>query len=87
MKYQKICIIGDGLSGLVIATALADLDLNIDIYYQDSKVSYKQDGRTTAISESNFRFLSKKINIKNQNSLHIQHTIITIIVCVHNYFK
>ena len=49
MKYQKICIIGDGLSGLVIATALADLDLNIDIYYQDSKVSYKQDGRTTAI--------------------------------------
>ena len=67
MKYQKICIIGDGLSGLVIATALADLNLNIDIYYQDSKISYKKDRRTTAISESNFRFLSKKINIKNQN--------------------
>ncbi len=67
MKYQKICIIGDGLSGLVIAASLADLDLNIDIYYQDPKTSYKRDGRTTAISESNFRFLSKKINLKNQD--------------------
>ena len=66
MKYQKICIIGDGLSGLVIAASLADLDLNIDIYYQDPKKSYKRDGRNTEISENNFRLQIKKINHKNK---------------------
>ena len=34
MKYQKICIIGDGLSGLVTALALKQLDLNIDLFYK-----------------------------------------------------
>ena len=29
MKYQNICIIGDGLAGLTTAMALKDLNLNV----------------------------------------------------------
>ncbi len=67
MKYQKISIIGDGLSGLVMAASLSNLNLNIDIYYQNSKSNYKKDKRVTAISESNYKFLKTKIKMKYQN--------------------
>ena len=30
MKKQKICIIGDGLSGLTAALALSNLDIEVD---------------------------------------------------------
>ena len=61
MKKQKICIIGDGLSGLTTALILKKLDINIDIYYSKKGVALKKDSRTTAISNSNLNFLKKNL--------------------------
>ena len=56
MKNQKICIIGDGLTGLTAALVLKNLNLNIDLYMPKKK-STKIDKRITAVSESNYQFL------------------------------
>ena len=64
MKKHKICIIGDGLSGLIAAQILGKLDIEIDLI---SKQSQKKviDNRTTAISPSNYKFISKYL-LKNR---------------------
>ena len=65
MKKQRICIIGDGLSGLTSALALKNLqNIELDLILNDTKKF--GDSRTTAISESNFKFL--KTIIKNFDS-------------------
>ena len=49
MKKHKICILGDGLSGLITAEVLGKLDVNIDLI--SKKIQKKiTDNRTTAIS-------------------------------------
>ena len=65
MKNQKVCIIGDGLAGLTAAIALKKLNLNIDLFHRKHNKNSKQDKRTTAISESNYQFLKKQVNLKN----------------------
>ena len=65
MEKQRICIIGDGLSGLTSAIVLNNLP-NIEVHLILRKLHKKQDKRTTAISESSFNFL--KNNLKNLNS-------------------
>jgi 2-octaprenyl-6-methoxyphenol hydroxylase len=67
MKKQKICIIGDGLSGLTTALALKNLNLDIDIYYKKKNKKFA-DKRTTAISESNYKYLIKYLSPKNRSS-------------------
>ena len=66
MKKHKICIIGDGLSGLITAQILSTLDIEIDLI---SKKSQKKniDNRTTAISPSNYKFISKYLLKKRAN--------------------
>lgn len=64
MKLQKICIIGDGLSGLAVAAALQNLNLDIDLYCKKNKFSFGSDNRTTAISDSNLKFIITKILLK-----------------------
>ncbi len=66
MKKQRICIIGDGLSGLITAQILSKLDVQIDLF---SKKKQKKipDNRTTAISPSNYEFVLKSLGIKNSN--------------------
>ena len=56
MKKQKICIIGDGLTGLTTSLALKNSAVEIDLYYE-SFGEGKIDKRITAISESNYMFL------------------------------
>ncbi len=65
MKYQKICIIGDGLTGLTTAIALKKLNLDIDLFFKKNAKNKKIDNRVTAISDSNFKFLKREINFKN----------------------
>ena len=62
MKKQKICIIGDGLAGLTTALVLSKLDVEIDFIFKNKKVKKFTDCRTTAISESNYSFLSNYLN-------------------------
>tara|TARA_B100000586_G_scaffold92500_1_gene65845 strand:+ start:170 stop:1315 length:1146 start_codon:yes stop_codon:yes gene_type:complete len=62
MKKQKICVIGDGLTGLATALVLSKLDIEIDLIFKNKKVKKFKDNRTTAISESNYSFLSKHIS-------------------------
>ena len=65
MKNQRICIIGDGLSGLTSTIAINNVK-NIDVHLISKKLVKNIDKRTTAISENNFKFLKK--NISNLSS-------------------
>ena len=66
MKKHKICIIGDGLSGLIAAQILGKLDIKLDLI---SKKSQKKiiDNKTTAISPSNYEFILKHLLKKRPN--------------------
>jgi len=61
VNKQKICIIGDSLTGLVTAISLSKLNCEIDLIASNNSQNYKSK-RTIAISESNLDFL-KKLNI------------------------
>ena len=87
MKKQKICVIGDGLAGLMTALVLSKSDIQIDLIFKNKKVKKIKDSRTTAISESNYLFLSrffknsdlkifnscKNIDLYNEKSGQYQH--------------
>jgi len=62
MKKQKICVIGDGLAGLTTALVLSKLDIEINLIFKNKKIKKFIDCRTTAISESNYSFLSTHLN-------------------------
>ncbi len=65
MKKQKICVIGDGLSGLTAALALSNLDIEVDFIIKNIKEKKSSDPRITAISQSNFKFLIKYLDEKD----------------------
>ena len=58
MEKQKVCIIGGGLTGLITATALSKLNLQIDLITGDIIQGIKSN-KTVAISQNNFDFLKK----------------------------
>jgi 2-polyprenyl-6-methoxyphenol hydroxylase-like FAD-dependent oxidoreductase len=61
MKKQRICIVGDGLSGLMAALALNKLEgLEVQLISRKNKDS--KDRRTTAISASNYEFFKEVID-------------------------
>ena len=61
MKKQKICIVGDGLSGLMATLALNKLE-GLEVYLASKKNKHIKDKRTTAISASNYEFLNEVTN-------------------------
>ena len=61
MKKQKICIVGDGLSGLMATLALNKLG-GLEVYLVSKKNKHIKDKRTTAISASNYEFLNEVTN-------------------------
>ena len=61
MKKQKICIIGDGLTGLSTALALCRLNIDIHLIIRPTTKNLLLDNRTTAISPSNHKFLMKHL--------------------------
>ena len=66
MNAQKICIIGDGLAGLMTAIILSKENLKIDLYSNNKKFRFL-DERTTAISESNYQYIKENINFNNRD--------------------
>jgi 2-polyprenyl-6-methoxyphenol hydroxylase-like FAD-dependent oxidoreductase len=67
MNTQKICIIGDGLAGLMSAIILSKENIKIDLYCSRNKKNQNLDNRTTAISESNYRYIKDNINFSSYN--------------------
>jgi len=67
MNLQKICIIGDGLAGLSTALILSQENIKIDLYASNNNKLLKKDDRTTAISDSSYRFIKQQLNSKNKN--------------------
>ena len=61
MKKQRICIVGDGLSGLMTALALNKLE-GLEVHLISRKNKHSKDRRTTAISASNYEFFNKVID-------------------------
>ena len=60
MTKQRICIVGDGLSGLMAALALNNLE-GLEVHLISRKNKYSKDKRTTAISASNYDYFNKVI--------------------------
>ena len=61
MKKQRICIVGDGLSGLMTALALNKLE-GLEVHLISKKNKPLKDKRTTAVSASNYEFLSSVVS-------------------------
>jgi len=61
MKKQRICIVGDGLAGLMSSIALNNLT-NLEVHLIAKKNKQMKDKRTTAISASNFNFFQDIVN-------------------------
>ena len=60
MSKQKICVIGNGLAGLMTAIILSKENIELDLYSSvNKKNKIKYDDRTTAISESNYKYIKK----------------------------
>ena len=86
MIKQKICIIGNGLTGLTAALILGKLNLDVHLIAAPDK-KRRRDIRTTAISENNYKslisfignkyskifFESKEIDLYKEHSKEIKH--------------
>ena len=66
MKEHKICIIGDGLAGLMTAAVLSKENIKVDLF--SNKEIRNLDNRTTAISDSNYQYIKKKIGLNNNKN-------------------
>jgi len=65
MIKQRICIVGDGLSGLMTAVVLAKVP-GIEINLIAKKGTKNPDKRTTAISDTNFKFFNQNTTSSGQ---------------------
>jgi 2-octaprenyl-6-methoxyphenol hydroxylase len=61
MKKQRICIVGDGLSGLMAALALNKIE-GLEVHLISKKKKHSKDKRTTAISVNNYAFFNQVID-------------------------
>lgn len=62
---MKVCIIGNGLVSLTLASVLIKKDVFVDIYASKKSIQYNK-SRTLGISKSNIDYFNKEIiNIKN----------------------
>ena len=61
---MKICILGDGLTSLVLAKILVNKKICVDILYDDIEINYSN-SRTFGITKKNYDFFSKEVlNLK-----------------------
>lgn len=65
MRKQRVCIVGNGLSGLMTALVLAKVP-GIEVNLIAKKGTKNADKRTTAISDTNFKFINQNITSLGQ---------------------
>ena len=65
MNKQRICIVGDGLSGLMTAVVLAKVP-GLEVNLIAKKGLKNVDKRTTAISDTNYKFVNQNITSLGQ---------------------
>ena len=65
MTKQRICIVGDGLSGLMTALVLSKVP-GIEVNLIAKKGTKIKDKRTTAISDTNLKFINQNITSLGQ---------------------
>ena len=58
---MKVCIIGNNLTSFVLAKALVNKDIFVDIFYKNKKV-YIDKSRTIGISKSNIDYLNRYVS-------------------------
>tara|TARA_Y100000591_G_scaffold246616_1_gene217644 strand:+ start:978 stop:2060 length:1083 start_codon:yes stop_codon:yes gene_type:complete len=58
---MKVCIIGNNLTALVLAKALVNKEIFVDIFYKNKKIDIDKT-RTIGISKSNIDFFNKNIS-------------------------
>ena len=63
MSY-KICIIGDGITALILAKVFLDLNIEVNLISRNINKKRFTSNRTLAISKSNFNFLEKQKILK-----------------------
>ena len=66
MNKQRICIVGDGLSGLMTALVVSQVP-GIEVNLVAKKTAKNFDKRTTAISDTNFKFIKENITHLKKN--------------------
>ncbi len=66
MIKQRICIVGDGLSGLMTAVILSKVS-GVEVNLIAKKGTKNADKRTTAISDTNYKFINQNIKSLEQN--------------------
>ena len=65
MIKQRICIVGDGLSGLMTAVILSKVS-GVEVNLIAKKGIKYADKRTTAISDTNYKFINQNITSLGQ---------------------
>ena len=65
MIKQRICIVGDGLSGLMTAVILSKVS-GVEVNLIAKKGTKNADKRTTAISDTNYKFINQNIKSLEQ---------------------
>ncbi len=65
MIKQRICIVGDGLSGLMTAVILSKVS-GVEVNLIAKKGKKNADKRTTAISDTNYKFINQNIKSLEQ---------------------
>ena len=54
--YKKICVIGEGITSLLVTNMLLDHDLEVDLLSETFSKKQNQDNRSFAISYTNFKY-------------------------------
>ena len=57
---MKICILGDGLTSLVLAKILLNKKISVDILHEDKAINYSN-SRTFGITKKNYDFFDDEI--------------------------
>ena len=71
MIKQRICIVGDGLSGLMTAVILSKVS-GIEVNLIAKKGIKNADKRTTAISDTNYKFINQNITSLDKSCFGLQ---------------